>query len=172
MDSRRREPQCPVAERRLAGLSQEVGDELGRRGRVLFHDPVTGVGHERFLHIRGGLTHDGRHHGSKRKLAADSEHWHFELAAGQKRLVIDGVLREGAKLREARAHRPRHRIERRVVLTLLLVEAFRIALELIPEAVEVDALTTLDQAFHIGAAEAKLPHARIFLDLSPGLHAR
>src|ERR1700679_753797 len=48
-------------------------------------------------------------------------------------------------------------VERGVVLTLFLVEALRIARELVREAVKVDALATQDQAFHIGAAEAELP---------------
>jgi hypothetical protein len=62
-------------------------------------------------------------------------------------------------------------IERRIVLALCLVEALGMERELVPEPVEINTLTARDQAFHIRAAEAEVPHARILNDLLPGLYS-
>jgi hypothetical protein len=53
------------------------------------------------------------------------------------------------------------------VLTRGFAEARRCRRELVPEPIEVDALATFDQPFHVGPAKAEVPEQRVLEDLLP-----
>ena len=57
--------------------------------------------------------------------------------------------------------------DRCLVLAFRFIESLGVEGEFIPEAVEIDAFTASDKALHVGAAEAKLPHAGVLNDLLP-----
>src|SRR5262245_62790813 len=69
-------------------------------------------------------------------------------------------------------HGARQGIELRVVITGILAEPARRRGELVPEAIEVDALAAGDEAFHVGTAEAKMPEQRVLQDVLPRSDAR
>src|SRR5262245_61942749 len=64
-------------------------------------------------------------------------------------------------------HRARQRVELGVVLARRFAETRRCRRELVPEPVEIDALATLDQSFHVRPAKAEMPEQRIFEDFIP-----
>ena len=76
---------------------------------------MTGVGNHCRGHIIVGEAHDKRLHRPERLLAAHGEHRNGQAAVGEKRAVVNGILIERGKLREARMHRTGFRIELRVV---------------------------------------------------------
>jgi hypothetical protein len=71
------------------------------------------------------------------------------FAAG---LVVDSVLPKGSELLEGGVHAAGPRIKLGVVLARCFVDRCRIGRQLIPEALEIDALPGFDQAFPIGRA--------------------
>src|SRR4051812_18962067 len=62
-------------------------------------------------------------------------------------------------------------VEGSVMLPGGLAEAVRICGELVPKTVEIDALATGNEPFHIRAAEAEMPEQRVLEDLLPGADA-
>ena len=91
----------------------------------------------------------------------------FSRPRGQERAVVDRVLVEGRELREAGMHRAGQRVELRVVPPRRFAEAIGRGRELVPEAVEVDALAAGDEPLHVGPAEAEVPEQRVLQDLFP-----
>src|SRR5438128_2475141 len=59
------------------------------------------------------------------------------------------------------------RVELRIVPAGSFVELLRIGRELVPEAVQVDALATGHQALHVRPAEAEVPEQGVLEDLLP-----
>src|SRR5262245_30046215 len=147
----------------------EEGANRGDRRRwLLLHQPMTGIGNDRFGHIVGGEAHDERLHRTERPLAAYREHRHRESgAAREEGAIVDGVLIERGELREARMHRAGLRIELRVVAARPFAELPWVRRELVPEPIEVDPLASRDEALHVGTAEAKVPQERILEHLLP-----
>src|SRR5262249_17801810 len=135
--------------------------------RILFHDPVPGARDHAFLDVARGKAHHRRHGRPERFLAAERQDRDAQLARREKGLVVGGVLIEGGELREARMPGAGAGIELRVVPARRLAEAARPGRELVPEAVEIDALAAGDEALHVGAAEAEMPEQRVLEYLLP-----
>ncbi len=91
---------------------------------------------------------------------------------GEPRAVVDRVPVEGGELAEAGPHAALRGVESGVVLTRGLGKMRGVGGELVPEAVEVDALAARDEALHVGAAEPEMPEQRVFQDLVPGPDTR
>src|SRR5215470_3884372 len=64
-------------------------------------------------------------------------------------------------------HGARKGVELGVVLACSLAEPARSGRKLVPEAIEIDALTSRDQALHVGPAKTEMPEQRVFKDLLP-----
>jgi hypothetical protein len=65
------------------------------------------------------------------------------------------------------------------VATRVLIDRFRVGRQLVPEAVEIDALAALYQPLHVGTAEIEMPEQGAFQNLVPrsdagqwGIHDR
>ena len=80
---------------------------------------------------------------------------------GEQRLVVDGILVEGAELFEGVVHGVRPRVELCVMLARLLVDLLRIGRQFVVKAVEIDAFATRDQAFLVGTPEIEMPEQRV-----------
>jgi hypothetical protein len=99
-----------------------------------------------------------RHCRAERFLTPDRQHRHPQTGTcGKPRAVIGRVLVEGGELREAGMHGAGQRIELSVMDPCRLAEAGRIGRELVPEAIEVDALAPGQKSLHVGSAEAEMP---------------
>src|ERR1700746_3803416 len=125
---------------------------------------MTGGRPNALLDVICGKTHDRSHGRAERFLATQSENRYIKLAFRDESFVVDCVLIECRKLREARAHRTGTCVELGIMAPCSLSEVLRLCRELVPEAVEVDTLATLHQSFHIGTAEPKMPKQRILED--------
>src|SRR5436305_12016319 len=98
------------------------------------------------------------HRGVERFLRADRHYRHRQLTSCREQLlVVDRVLRKGAKLLECVVHGPRPRIKGGVVMARRIVDRLRVGRQLIPEAVEIDALAAGDQALLVRAAKIEMP---------------
>ena len=64
-------------------------------------------------------------------------------------------------------HGARQGVQLRVVLARGLAEPRRGRGELVPEAIEIDALAARDQPLHVGPAEAEMPEQRVLENLFP-----
>ena len=84
-----------------------------------------------------------------------------------------GVLRERGELSaESVMDGARKRIERRIVLARLLVDARRVGRKLVVEAVEQDSLTSRDQPLDVRPAKVEMPSLRILQLVVPVADAR
>jgi hypothetical protein len=101
--------------------------------------------------------HDHRHRRPERLFAADRQHRHGQLATGDKSLVVDGVLVEGRELAETGAHCARLCVQPGIMFARGLAKRPRIGRKLVPEAIEVDAFATGNQALHVRATKAEMP---------------
>jgi hypothetical protein len=91
-----------------------------------------------------------------------------QLAFGRKGLVVDRILREGRELIERRPHRAGSRVKSGVVAARGFVDRPRIGRQLVPEAIEIDALPAFDQPLDVRAAEIEMPPPGAADDLVPG----
>jgi hypothetical protein len=101
---------------------------------------MAGVWNNCLLDVGRGETHVRRHHCPERRFTSSRQRGHGEFARGEIGLAVESILSKGRKLGEARTDRSGHGIERRIVLALCLINAFGVERELVPEAVEIDAL--------------------------------
>ena len=128
---------------------------------------MAGLGDHHLPHVLGrGAHHDG-HGRPEGGGAADRQHRHRQLAAGEEGLVVLRILVEGGELFEAGMHGAGQGVERGVVLARSLAEAGRVGGELVPEAVEVDPLPPRHQAFRIRPLEGEMPERPAADDLLP-----
>jgi hypothetical protein len=70
---------------------------------------VTGIHNHTLLHVAGGKAHDRRHGKPERFLATERQDRHFKLALGEKRPVVDTVLRECDELLEGVMYRVQYK---------------------------------------------------------------
>src|SRR5258706_9732613 len=89
-----------------------------------------------------------------------------------KQLVVLAVAIERRELLEAGMHRPRPRVDRGVVRARRFVDPRRICRKLVPEAIEVDALASLDQSLGVRSSEIEVPGAFAVRNRVPRLDAR
>src|SRR5262245_10745801 len=111
------------------------------------------IRHDTLCHVVGCCTHYGRHHRPERLLSTNSKHRHFQSRTHQERAVVDRVLVERGELRKARMHRTWKRIESRIVLACRFTEAIGRGGELVPEPIEIDALTPGNKPLHVRPSE-------------------
>jgi hypothetical protein len=102
--------------------------------------------------------------------SADSQDGHGQLCLLEE-LVVLRVPGKGGKLCEARSHPSGHSISGGEELSRGFIRLARIAGEVIPDAVEVNALPACHQALCIRSVEVEVPHAGVLQDLVPGLDA-
>src|SRR6266705_3783599 len=100
-------------------------------------------------------------------VATEVQDRHLKLALRKERPVVGRILAERQELGKARSHCAGLRIDRRIMLALRFIKPLPVPGKFVPEAVEIDALAAGDQALHLRATEAKVPHSRILFDLIP-----
>src|SRR2546421_6946500 len=151
--------------------AQEVDDQVCRRLRLLFRDPVPAVRDDRIFDVIGDTPYHLTDPRAECSFATEGQDRHLKLALREERPVVGRILAERQELGKAGSHCAGLRIERRIMLALCFIEALRVHGKLVPEAVEIDALAAGDQALHVLTTEAKVPHGRILGDLIPGSDA-
>src|SRR5258707_2201795 len=131
---------------------------------------MTRIRNHHLGHIDRGVAHHDRLVTSKRLLATDCEDRHGELRTHGHHVVLR-ILPDGAKLSESRMHCAWQGVELGIVLPCHLVDLRRITGELIPKAVEIDALSSRHQTLHVRPAEIELPEQRATHGGIPGTGA-
>src|SRR4051812_29149186 len=104
---------------------------------------------------------------AERSLASEGQDRHLQLALRKEPPVVGRILAERPELGKARSHCAGLRIERRIMLTLRFIKPLRFPGKFVPEAVEIDALASGDQALHVLTPEAEVPHGGVLCDLIP-----
>ncbi len=151
----------------LRRASQKCGDGGHGQCRLLFHQPVTGIGDHRAGDIQRGEPHFIGHRRTERFLGADREHRHGQLAVRDEGFVVDGVAGKCRELFERGMHCAGPRIERRIMFARRLVDRFRIGGQFVPEAIQINALAALHQTFDVRSAEIEMPEQRALRDFFP-----
>src|SRR5882724_5919904 len=100
-------------------------------------------------------------------IASDCQHEHLQPPTSNCCIVIDHIAIECRKLGKPRVHVPRLCIEFRIVRARGLVELCRVCGKVIPEAIEIDALTARDQPLHVDSAKPEMPQQRAFQNIIP-----
>src|SRR6266403_4965014 len=143
---------------------QEVDDQVCRRLRLLFRDPVPAIRDDHIFDVVGDTPHNRADHRAECSFATEGQDRHLKLALRKERPVVGRILAERQELGKARSHCAGLRIERRIMLALRLVKPLRVPGKFVPEAVEINALAAGDEALHVLTTEAKVPHGRILCD--------
>src|SRR5439155_26614399 len=151
--------------------AQEVDDQVCRRLRLLFRDPVPAIRDDHIFDVVGDTPHNRADHGAECSFATEGQDRHLKLALRKERPVVGRILAERQELGKAGSHSAGLRIERRIMLALRFIKPLLVPGKFVPEAVEIDALAAGDQALHVRTPEAKVPHGRILCDLIPGSDA-
>ena len=133
-----------------------VADKSHGVGGIFFHEPVAGVGDHGFAHVGGYVAHDCRLHGAEGLRSTDGEDRHGKFCALEG-LVVFYVLREGFEVFEAGMHGSGFGVLRSVELACEFVGLSGSGAEIVPNAVEVDALAALDEAVFVGAPKGEVP---------------
>jgi hypothetical protein len=89
---------------------------------------------------------------------------HGKLAFGEKLLIVDGVLVKRGELHETGMHGPGHGVGLRIVLAGAFAESGGCRRKLVPESVEIDALSTGHESLHVRPTEAKVRQQRVLED--------
>src|SRR5258707_7181905 len=150
---------------------QEVDDQVCRRLRLLFRDPVPAIRDDRIFDVIGDTPHHRADHRAECSFATEGQDRHLKLAM-RKEPVVGRIPAERQELRETRSHYARLRIERRIMLPLRFIKSLRVPGKFVPETVEIDALAASDEALHVRTTEAKMPHGLGLFDLIPRTDAR
>src|SRR5262249_26219721 len=128
---------------------------------------VPGILDDDFAHVVcRGAHHDCRRP-PERLLPTNRQHWQLEAAMLKKCAIIDRILVEREELLEPGAHVPRSGVKARVMTPCGLGELLWIGRELIPKAIEIDALAAGHEAFHVGPAKVEMPEKWILQDIVP-----
>src|SRR5712692_4210040 len=107
---------------------------------------------------------------TEKLLGTEGKHRHGDLAAlGEQRLVVGGVLAECSKLLECIVHRMRPCVQGSIVLPRIFIDPLGVSGQLVPEAIEVDALPALHQTSSSGPRKLKCHSIglRVMLSQSP-----
>src|SRR5262249_4986169 len=144
-------------------LLQESADRCDRLPRLLFHDPVPGVGDDRPLDVARDRFDLRLHRGTVGMIAADRQDRHAEFPyLCKQRLVLLGIFREGGKLpAEGVVNRAWSRVQRRIMATRLFVDAGRIGGEFVIETIKQDSLASGNEPLDVGATEVEMPYSRV-----------
>src|SRR5580698_8971151 len=106
----------------------------------------------------GDVAHDLGLQRAEGFLSADSQH-RYGQHGFLKDLIVFCVLREGGQLREACAHYTRDGVSGSEEIASRFVRLRRVCAEVIPDAVEVDALASGNKPLRIRAVEVEMPDA-------------
>ena len=118
--------------------------------------------------VAGGEPHLIGHTLAEKLLGTDGKHRHGDLAAlGEQRLVVGGVLAECSKLLEGIVHRMRPCVQGSIVLPRIFIDPLGVSGQLVPEAIEVDALPALHQTLLVRTPEIEVPQHRAASDVVP-----
>src|SRR5258708_866736 len=79
---------------------------------------------------------------------------------GEQRLVVGGILAECPKLLEGIVHRLRPCVQGSKVLPRIFIDPLGVSGQLVPEAIEVDALPALHQTLLVRTPEIEVPQHR------------
>src|SRR5229473_5755009 len=150
---------------------EEVANQHHGFRRPLFHQPMPGASNDHLSNIGRHVAHDLRLLWTKRLLSAYSQHGHGQLHLLEDFVVLR-VLRKSGELSEPSPHPTQLRISGRKKVSGGLVGLGGIAGEIIPYAIEVDALTTGHKPFGVGPVKVEMPNSWIQENLIPRLDAR
>src|SRR2546425_13216609 len=93
---------------------------------------------------------------TEKLLGTDGKHRDGDLTAlGEQRLVVSGVLAECPKLLEGIVHRMRPCVKGSKVLPRIFIDPLGVSGELVPEAIEVDALPACTRRSSSGPRKSK-----------------
>ncbi len=153
------------------GIFEVVANEGDCVCGAFFHEPVAGVGHDSFSHVNGDVSHDDGLGCAKGFASADGEYGHGEFGL-LKDFVVFHILREGFEVSEARAHGAGFGVLGGVELSRRFVGLCGTGAEVIPDAVEIDALAALHETLFLRTPEGEVPELVVFYDVVPGGDAR
>src|SRR4051812_42882903 len=100
-------------------------------------------------------------------IAPDCQHRHLQSAVTDGCLVIEHILIERRELGKTRMHPTRFCVKVRIMSAGSLVEPGRVGGKVIPEPIEIDALTALNQPLHVGSTESEVPQQRALENIVP-----
>src|SRR5882672_5486258 len=135
---------------------QEVDDKVCRRGRLFFRDPVPAIRDDHIFDVIGDTPHHRADHWAECSFATEGQDRHLKLALRKERPVVGSILAERPELSKARSHCAGLRIERRIMLAVRFIKPRLVPGKVLPEAVEIEALASGDQALLVVTTEAKM----------------
>lgn len=147
-----------------------VADEGDGVSGVFFHEPVAGVGDDGFANVDGDVAHDDDLGCADGFRSAYGEDGHGEFRAGED-FVVFCVLGEGFEVLETSVHGSGFGVLGGVELSRGFVGLGGAGAEVVPDAVEVDALAALYEAVFVGTPEGEVPEPVVFDDVVPGRDA-
>src|SRR6267154_590202 len=150
---------------------EKVANQRHGFRRPLFHQPMPGASNDHLSNIGRHVAHDHRLQWTKRLLSAYSQYGHGQLHLLEDFVVLR-VLRKSGELSEPSPHPTRLRIGGRKKVSGGLIGLGGIAGEIIPYAIEVDALTTGHKPFGVRPVKVEMPNSWIQENLIPRLDAR
>jgi hypothetical protein len=83
---------------------QEVDDQVCRRLRPLFRDPVAAIRDDHVFDVIGDTPDHRADHRAERSFATKSQDRHLKLALRKERPVVGRILAERQELGKARSH--------------------------------------------------------------------
>src|SRR5271170_827209 len=149
-----------------SGISQVIADESYCVGGTFFHEPVARVRHDGFAHVDGDLAEDDGLGSAEGFFSAYGENGHCELGARED-LVMLYVLGKGLELSEAGSHGAGFGVLCSIEFSRCFIGLAGAGTEVVPDAVEIDALAALHEAFFIDAPKGEVPEAVVFDDVVP-----
>src|SRR5438067_11329098 len=117
---------------------------------------MASIRHHCFAHVTSDIPHDGSLGCSKRFFAADSKYRHPQFCLS-KDFVVLRIPSEGRELCKASPHRPGLCILRRIIRSCSFVRLTGITCEVVPDAIQINSLASLDQPLRIGTMEREMP---------------
>src|SRR5260370_815705 len=134
---------------------EKVANQRHGLRRPLFHQPMSGASNDHLSNIGRHVAHDHRLHWTKRLLSAYSQYGHGQLHLLEDFVVLR-VLRKSGELSEPSPHPTWLRIGGRKKVSGGLIGLGGIAGEIIPYAIEVDALTTGHKPFGVRPVKVEM----------------
>src|SRR5712672_2394462 len=131
---------------------------------------MPGASNDRLSNIGRHVAHDHRLQWTKRLFSANSQYGHGQLHLFEDSVVL-GVLRKSGELSEPSPHPTRLCIGGRKKVSGGLIGLRGIAAEIIPYAIEVDALTTGHKPFGVRPVKVEMPNSWIQENLIPRLRS-
>src|SRR6266705_938317 len=131
---------------------------------------MPGSWYDRLLNVYRHVTHDDRLQCSERLLPTNSQDGHRQFHLFED-FVVFHIGGECCELREASPHASGLCVGGCEEISGGFVRLRRIAREIVPDSVEVDALPTCDKPLGIRTVEVEMPDARILENRAPRLDA-